>query len=179
MSVLKNITSPSFHVFRMISRIGPIDAYNTEETKQNYSIDIYMKENNQRTVPELQKSHEEKLRAYKMSSILWDHNSKHSLQANIHHTIIGMEVAVLLDLVHDFFKQNDNEFMLSFIDMIIVDTRRIIFNVFGWHEYNEDWTLRGHVANCQCLVGSLINHSCVPNTNWEFNNGQIRFVTNR
>lgn len=177
--VLKSITSPSFHVFRMISRIGPIEAYKTETSKENYSIESYLAEANQRLRPELNKSQEEKCRAYKMASILWDHNSKHSIYYNVHHTIIGVEIGALLELVHGYVKHLDPSQFLSYIDMLIVDTRRIIFNVFGWHEYNDDWSLRAHIANCQCLVGSLINHSCVPNTNWEFTNGVIRFTTNR
>src|SRR5699024_6579771 len=56
----------------------------------------------------------------------------------------------------------------------------VIYNVFGWHEWlsRDDGWMRKHVANCQCLVGSLINHSCAPNTNWEWKDGVIKFTTN-
>lgn len=179
-SLLRHITSPSFHVFRMISRVGPLDAYHVEKEKHGYTIENYLAEPNQRIVPEVRKSQEEKREAYKMSSILWDHDSKHGQTANVHHSVVGLELAILLDLVHSIRRQKpSDEFFLDFIDMIIVDTRRIIFNVFGWQEYNQDWSLKGQIANCQCLVGSLINHSCVPNTNWEFQNGEIRFTTNQ
>ncbi|KPM06989.1 SET domain-containing protein [Sarcoptes scabiei] len=178
-SLLKSLTSPAFHVFRMISRLpDPFLAFEIEQNKQNYSIDHYLSEKNQKFVPESSKTLEEKSRAYKMSSLLWDHDSKHSGQTNVHHVVIGIEVACLLDLVHQMNLDSKSIF-LDFIAMIVVDIRRIVFNVFGWHEYNQDWSLRGHVANCQCLVGSLINHSCVPNTNWEFQDGWIRFITNR
>lgn len=178
-ALLKNGTSPLFHVFRMMSRVGPLNAYETERSLPHYSIEDYLSEENQRKLPETMKTLDEKLRAYKMSSILWDHNSKHSNCSNVHHTVIGIELAALMDHIHGIFTDRSNEFLLDFIDMLIVDIRRIIFNVFGWHEYNKDWSLRGHIANCQCLVGSLINHSCVPNTNWEFVNGQIKFTTNK
>ncbi|KAI2809401.1 hypothetical protein BLOT_000550, partial [Blomia tropicalis] len=98
--------------------------------------------------------------------------------SNAYHTVIALETAAVLDLVHNVrMRRPGNQFLLHFVDMIMVDIRRIIFNVFGWHEYNHDWSVRGHVANCQCLVGSLINHSCVPNTTWEWNDGIIRFTT--
>ena len=35
------------------------------------------------------------------------------------------------------------------------------------------------MANCQCLVGSLINHSCVPNTSWDWKDGVITFITKK
>lgn len=177
-SILSNVTSPSFHVFRMISRVGPIQAYNTEAKKETYSIDQYLAEPRHRFVPEWNKTISERNRAYKMSSILWDHNEKHSDHSNAYHTVIALETAAVLDLVHNVrMRRPGNQFLLHFVDMIMVDIRRIIFNVFGWHEYNHDWSVRGHVANCQCLVGSLINHSCVPNTTWEWNDGIIRFTT--
>lgn len=182
-TALKQITSPSFHVFRMISRVGPLDAFKAEATKSSYSVMKYLDEACHRDVPEVYKQHEQRLSSYQMSSLLWDHDSKHGLQSNIQHTVVGIEVSVLLDIVHNYrdkVKQMGlpkDYTLVKFIDMVVVDTRRIIFNVFGWHEYSEDWTLRGHVANCQCLVGSLINHSCVPNTNWEFENGEIKFTT--
>nr|XP_027201716.1 uncharacterized protein LOC113795708 [Dermatophagoides pteronyssinus] len=181
LSILKALTSASVHVFRMMSRLTPIIAYQTENNDElkDYSIDDYLKEINQRLVPEKDKTMDEKIRAYKMSSILWDHNSKHSTWANVHHIVFGVETAIILDIVHNMSLEKNKEFMFNFMDTIIVDIRRIIFNVFGWHEYYDDWTLRGHIANCQCLVGSLVNHSCVPNTNWEFKNGQIIFTTNR
>lgn len=184
-TALKQITSPSFHVFRMISRIGPLEAFKAEATKDGYSVEKYLEDASHRDVPEVYKKPAQRFNSYQMSSLLWDHDSKHSFQSNVHHTVVGIEVAVLLDIVHDYRDKAkhiglpEDYTSVKFIDMVVVDTRRIIFNVFGWHEYNEDWTLRGHVANCQCLVGSLINHSCVPNTNWEFENGQIKFITNQ
>ena len=181
MSMLKSLTSAAVHVFRMVSRISPIVAYQTETSValEDYSIDDFIQESNQRLVHEKDKTMDEKIRAYKMSSILWHHNTKHSQWSNVHHIVVGVETAIILDLVHNMSLNKSKEFMLNFIDMVVVGIRRIIFNVFGWHEYNEDWSLRGHIANCQCLIGSLVNHSCVPNTNWEFKNGQISLTTNR
>lgn len=173
-SLLRSITSTCCHVFKMISRVGPCEAFDIQSSNNDYTIDQYLKETADQAVRPINEQIN-----YKMSSILWDHDSKHGTDSNAYHTVIAIETVALLDLVHKFrLIRPSTQFLLSLIVMVIIDIRRIIFNVFGWHEYDpEDWSVRGHVANCQCLVGSLINHSCVANTSWEWKDGRIYFTT--
>lgn len=179
-SLARGMTMPAAHVFRILSRMGPLEAFDVEASKGDYSIDDYLAETATGDVPEIEKTRQQKESAFRMSSILWDHNDKHGAYSNAHHTVVAVEVATLLDIAHGYRQRRPStEFLLQFVDSIMVHIRRIIFNVFGWHEYNADWTVRGHVANCQCLVGSLINHSCVPNTSWDWRDGIISFTTRR
>ena len=157
-------------------------AFDTEHSLTDYSIDDYLAERNQCDIPEKQKSAEEKARAYKMASILWDHDEKHGLHENVIHTVTGLETTILLDLVHGFrYTRPSDDFLLDFVKMLIVDMRRLAFNVFGWQCWADaECCTLSHIAYAQCLVGSLINHSCVPNTTWEFNDaGVIQFTANR
>lgn len=162
--------------------MGPINAFDVEEeTKGDYSIDQYLAQFSEDVdCPEEEWTVQQKEKKYRMSSILWHHNEKHSDYYNAQHTVVAVEVAVLLDIIHNFRKYRPgDDFFLAFTSMVLVNMRRIGFNVFGWHEYNDDWSTRGHVANCQCLVGSLINHSCECNVSWGWNDGIITFTTKR
>ena len=127
---IRELSAPVVHVFSMISRVGPLQAYDLAATKADYSVELYLDESRQRDIPELEKNVEERYRAYKMASILCDHNEKiHCIQTNVYHTVLALETAILLDLVHDFRKiQPDHQFLLRFISMIIVDIRRVVFN---------------------------------------------------
>lgn len=177
---LKHISSPSLHIFRMMNRIGgPLETFLTEKSLEQYSIEDYIAEPAQRVCPEWEKTSDEKRRAYKMASTLWVHNDNQSAIKNAHHTVVGIETAVLLDLTHGLRQQRPKmDFFVTFVDLVIVNFRRIIVNVFGWHEYDDSGIIADYVANAQCLVGSLINHSCQPNCTWSFEDGLIRFVAN-
>lgn len=147
------------------------------------------------------KTIEERNRVYIiMSCSLWDHDDKHGPDANVNHTMMAIQVAALLELTNqkdripnsqdlttnqsdasqvDYLdsanhKQAylDQDFFVQFAALLVVDIRRIVFNVSGW----TDWNIDKYVTNCQCLVGSLINHSCVPNTRWEWSDGVICFT---
>ncbi|KAI2809515.1 hypothetical protein BLOT_000664 [Blomia tropicalis] len=178
LSMLFDIShSSSLHVFRMISRIGPIQAYDLERSLlKTYSVDKFLCDIDQNNSKELKH-----FCMYKMYTLLLDHDEKHELAENVQHTLNAIEIAVMLDLVHNYRHQrSDHKFLLDFIVMVMVDLRRIGYNVFGWQQFDSDWSLMGNIANSLCLIGSLINHSCVPNTQWGFSkNGIIQFVTNR
>ena len=119
-----------------------------------------------------------------MASTLICHENKQNSNTNANNTVEAIEVTVLLDLIYKFRQTNpEYEFLLKLITTIGADILRVVYNVFGWNEYeqkdSQDWHIKSHVANCQCLIGSLMNHSCVPNVNWEWKNGEIWFTTNR
>ena len=102
-----------------MSRVGPLHAYDIETTKEDYSIQQYLTEDNQREVPEVEKTRLEKNRAYRMASILWDHNDKHSDYSNAHHTVVAIEVTILLDMVHGFRKTlPDHRFLLNMVSTL-------------------------------------------------------------
>ncbi len=180
------MTMSAAHVFRIFSRMGPLEAFDVEEeTNGAYSIDQYLAEFGEDVdVPEEQWTPAQKAKKYRMSSILWHHDEKHNGYYNAQHCVVAVEVTVLLDLIHHFrSRRPGRDFLVAFASRVLVNMRRITFNVFGWHEYREsaedDWSTRGHVANCQCLVGSLINHSCECNVSWGWTDGVITFTTKR
>ena len=175
-TLLNSLTGPAAHAFRIMSRIGPFQASQLEETQSSYYIEQYIADTEQRDVPEREKTQEEKNRQYQIAASLCDHNDKHSRQTNAYHTVLAIVVTILLELVNGLHLEQDR--FRHFAELVIIGMRRIVFNVFGWHEFEHTSSNRNYVANCQCLVGSLINHSCVPNTTWEWRDGIIRFVSN-
>ncbi|KAI2810113.1 hypothetical protein BLOT_001269 [Blomia tropicalis] len=68
---------------------------------------------------------------------------------------------------------------ISLISIIQVNIRKLVTNVFSWNIYDESYQVKKSIATCQCLVGSLINHSCDPNVEWDFKNGCIVYTTTR
>src|SRR5699024_4406780 len=71
--LIANINECSLHIFRMISRVGPLQAYAIGHSLGGYSIEQYLADQAQRVLPEFEKSAEERNRTYKMASILVDH----------------------------------------------------------------------------------------------------------
>jgi len=151
----------------MIVKVGgPEKAMEIQADKDYYSIDQYLKDYKMKS--------DRKNASYKMSSILADNDSKHNEEDNIAHVITAIELGVCLLIVHGG-GQYEPHYFPKFAAMLVVDYRRIIYNVFGW----TDWDTDEYVANCQCCVGSLINHSCVANVQWCWKDGVITFSTTR
>lgn len=125
--------------------------------------------------PETKQSADKTIPNYSMSSILADHDVLHTGKDNVTHVIMGIEIAIALQLAHPNSVPFSSSAFTRFAAMICTDIRRVIYNVFGW----TDWDLDTYIANCQCLVGSLVNHSCAPNTRWQWKDGVISFVAKR
>lgn len=64
------------------------------------------------------------------------------------------------------------------VEILLLNVRKLTTNMFSWNSLSSSGDLQ-NVATCQCLVGSLINHSCKPNVDWEFVNGCIVYTASR
>lgn len=161
---------------------GPLAVIKCKEQLADYSIEDYLADESQQVCPPSEKTAEERLAAYRMSSTLVDHDEAHGVHENAYHSIFALEIATLYELASGVKLSPDVR--LRFAALIISDFRRVVFNAFGWQSWsaedaNEDGKLE-HIAHAQCLVASLVNHSCDCNTTWEFSDkGMIRFYANR
>lgn len=175
----------SLHVSQMVAFVGgPIRAFDAQLWGQqtHFSIENFLADPAQRTRPHLEKTAAERWAAYTMASALVAHDEAHSFNENVWQTIAGLEMAALFDHLYRFRMERPSlDFFLDLAAMLVVDIRRITFNVFGWQSWAaEDSNDLEHLAQAQCLVGSLVNHSCVPNCSWEFSDeGVIQFVAKR
>lgn len=154
-------------------------AQNWAQKEVHFNIDDYLAEEGQRVKAHLEKTDEEKWRAYAMASVLVSHEASHSHSELVWQTVAGLEMAALFDAQYALNLFENEPLFLDLACMLVADVRRIAFNVFGWQSWaSEDASSElHHLAQAQCLVGSLVNHSCVPNTSWEFSDeGVIQFV---
>ena len=70
------------------------------------------------------------------------------------------------------------EKFLFLVEKIAFLCRKVIFNVFGWSEWNlEDVNSACRIGNCLCLISSFINHSCDSNSYWDFHEGMMTLST--
>lgn len=69
------------------------------------------------------------------------------------------------------------EVFVKLVDIALINIRKLMTNVFSWQSncIHEDTA----VGTCHVLIGSNINHSCIPNVNWSFSNGCIIYTTTR
>lgn len=162
-SLLYSIShAQSLQVFRMISQVGgPLAAFDTERWMHQtaYSISDYLAEDAQRDRRECDKTSEERIRSYAMSNSLVAHDSAHGNTDNVFQAVASLELACLFDLVYGFTSERPGRgFFLDLAAMLVIDLRRISFNVFGWQAWADaDNSKLNHVAHAQCLVGSLVN----------------------
>lgn len=89
---------------------------------------------------------------------------------------------------------------MQLVAIVQLNIRKLVTNVFSWNIYDETYQVKKSVGTCQCLVGeltgevansltfadnlliiagSLINHSCSPNVEWDFKNGCIVYTSLR
>ncbi|KAH9497603.1 hypothetical protein DERF_013579 [Dermatophagoides farinae] len=73
---------------------------------------------------------------------------------------------------------NSYDDFAQLIEILLYNIRKLTTNIFAWNHMGP-FCKGGCVATCQCLVGSLINHSCTPNVEWEFQNGCIIYTALR
>ena len=89
---------------------------------------------------------------------------------NIIEIFSAIKVAILFDYSEqfDFDIEEDMEKFVIFADICLKNTHRIVTNVFGWQEHYHHSTQQENkrFGSCFCNAGSLINHSCEPNTKW-------------
>jgi hypothetical protein len=182
------LSSSSLAVFRNFAKIGCENAFRFEHSVARNGFDIYelIEDESYRTIDESYKTESERIASYKAMTTLLHHNEDNDKFANILHTFIAIKAAILLnysnlldiDIVYDF------ESFVNFTDIILLNVRRILTNVFGWFQNsnqspNNESQDRNHVANCLCVVASFINHSCFPNTYWQFIDGKIVYTAFR
>lgn len=67
---------------------------------------------------------------------------------------------------------------LKLAEIIQYNIRKLGTNVFSWKYYDDD-NAKHYIASCQVLIGSLINHSCIPNVDWDFFDGCISYTSLR
>ena len=80
---------------------------------------------------------------------------------------------------HLLLLNNTVDEYIRLIVIIQMNIRKLITNVFSWNNYDDNCCVTKTVATCQCLIGSLINHSCNPNVEWDFRNGCIIYTALR
>jgi hypothetical protein len=172
------------HVFRMFTKIGCENACEFEDSvaRNGFDINEFLEDERQQTVPEKDKTESERIVEYKAVITLLHHNSEQNKYMNIFHTFTAIKAAFLLNYCHLLPSDIvwDLKSFVEFVDIVIINMRRVLTNVFGWFEYPQELKgQRNHVANCHCFIASLMNHSCDPNTYWEFIDRKITFTAIR
>lgn len=77
---------------------------------------------------------------------------------------------------HRYGLESDNSFQDSISALLtIVSTAmtKTVLSEYGWHSLVND-SERIQVGNYQCLLGSMIAHSCEPNVEWSFDGQYFR-----
>lgn len=82
-------------------------------------------------------------------------------------------------LTQELYAAFSKEEYQQLVAIVLVNIRKLSTNVFSWNLYTESSSVRKNIGSCQCLVGSLINHSCDPNIEWDFRNGCIVYTSTR
>lgn len=185
----------SAHVFRILSQTGPLEALKmaAEIQEKGYSVEQYMREQSGAEKDETQKE-QSKVHHFKMAASLCNHSEKvqtglaFSNTSTAHHIVLALKVVALLDIVHNdrfgesLFKDDNNNLLIELADFALHFIRRLVFNVFGWQTKEEGGGGKDEqivsIGHCLCLVGSLVNHSCAPNTIWSWSpQGEIVFTS--
>lgn len=152
-----------------------------KEQFPEYTIEDYLADGTQQFLRPSEKAAEDRMATYRMSSTLVDHDEAHSTIENAYHSIFALEIATIYELASGVKLSPDVRLRLA--ALIISDFRRVVFNAFGWQSWTADADADDkleHIAHAQCLVASLVNHSCDFNTTWSFtDNGMICFTANR
>ncbi|XP_017461490.1 PREDICTED: SET and MYND domain-containing protein DDB_G0292140-like, partial [Rhagoletis zephyria] len=176
----------AMHLLQLITRVGgPKEALEIQRklADEGYSIDQYLEEKKALLSGKDKNvllDHQLSVVDYKMACILASNEDKQTLESHVKYTVMALETAIAIIFVSE--KEGDNghlldetDFLVPFAARLTTNLRQLSYNVFGW----TDWALDLYVGNCQALVGSLVNHSCVANTKWEWKDGVISFVTKR
>lgn len=168
----------AMHILLMITRVGgPKVALQIQSklAEEGYTIDDYLKEKKNGSSSG---KPEETVADYKMACILASNEEKQPLESHVKYTIMALETAVaIINAFSDSANSDlmEPDFFVPFAAKLTTNLRQLSYNVFGW----TDWSADLYVGNCQALVGSLVNHSCVANTKWEWSDGVITFTTKR
>ncbi len=130
----------------------------------------------------VEKTADERMATYAMSSSLISHNEVHSVAENACHSVRALEVVALYELISRVELSPDVR--LHFAVLLICDLCCVVFNAFGWQKWSpeaDNESKLEHVTHVQCLVASLVNHNCnCISTPWEFTAaGMITFFANR
>lgn len=170
------LTFQAAHVYRILSQTGPLEALKAvrEVKEDGYSFEQYLREES--GAGEVKGKKKSRLDHFKMAASLVDHSANalgaFSATSTAHHIVLALKVVALLDIASHsaLFKENDSNdhhhLLLELAHLALSFIRRLIFNVFGFET-------SGH---CLCLVASLVNHSCAPNTRWSWSpHGEIVF----
>ena len=160
---------------------GPLAMITSAEQFADYSVEDYLVDCALQITRPVEKTADERMATYAMSSSLISHDEVHSAAENACHSVRALEVVALYELISRVELSTDVR--LHFAMLLIGDLRRVVFNAFGWQKWSAEADSESkleHVAHVQCLVASLVNHSCDCNTTWEFTAaGMITFFANR
>ncbi|KAH9403152.1 hypothetical protein TYRP_015921 [Tyrophagus putrescentiae] len=142
------------HVFRMIAKTGgPLAMIQSAEQFADYSVEDYLANCALQITRPVEKTADERMATYAMSSSLISHNEVHSVAENACHSVRALEVVALYELISRVELSPDRR------------TTR---------------ASESNVAHVQCLVASLVNYSCDCNSTWKFTAaGMITFFANR
>ncbi|KAJ6224620.1 hypothetical protein RDWZM_003165 [Blomia tropicalis] len=185
--LLDNEQLSTVHVFRIINEIGvdKVLQYERLHGAKSYTVHEYLKESDLRTKTSFELNNNDRFTLYRMSTALAEHSRKYIPSMNVYQSLQAFNLALIL-----LVKRNeqptkstsdmsiDREILLELFQVCFVYIRRVSVNVFGKFDY-EQKNDRQTVATAEILIGSLINHSCEPNVEWQIKSGHLLFRTNR
>lgn len=173
------------------------------------TIDEFLNDENLRVTAHYRQDCEQRLKMYRMNQALADHNDMYEDYYDICYMGVSIDVALLFFLKEMLSENSapdevlwDRLALINFnqlqglqskmpflsgtigeyvqlVAIIQLNIRKLVTNVFSWNVYDDSFQVKKNVATCQCLVGSLINHSCDPNVEWDFRNGCIIYTALR
>ena len=115
---------------------GPLAMIQSAEQFADYSVEDYLANCALQITRPVEKTADERMATYAMSSSLISHNEVHSAAENACHSVRALEVVALYELISRVELSPDVR--LHFAVLLIGDLCCVVFNAFGWQKWSPE-----------------------------------------
>lgn len=172
--------NPFYQVYRAVTRVGAQKAFDmaSDENREAFDYKKWLKRFYCRDVQPVYRANvrEERLKHFEALLALTDNDANFNPAENARQILLAIETALLIEN-KDQFKTYDPKKFTKFVAFIIKMFRKTLTNSFAWTQMTSAGQHR--VGSCLAVYSSLINHSCLPNSFWQFIEDKILFRTSR
>ena len=174
------VNNPLYQVYRSVTRIGAEKAFEmgTKEDREPFDYKKWLKRFYCRDTQPVYRANmrEERVHHFEALLGLTDHNDSYSPEENVKQSLLAIETALLVEN-KDQFKTYDPKKFTKFVAFLVKMFRKTLTNSFAWGQPTPYYHNR--LGSCIAVYASLLNHSCLPNSYWQFIEDKILFRTTR
>ncbi|XP_054166846.1 uncharacterized protein LOC128964290 [Oppia nitens] len=172
------IQSPLYQTFRVVTRIGAEYAFKTatDFDLQKFDLQKWLCRFYGRDCHLMyRRIRDEKRHHFEAFLSLTDNDNKYTTEDNAKHTLMAIDLALLIEYKKAFVADNEQTFV-SFVAFLVKTFRRTLTNSFGWTVKDPQQSQQNlALGSCVSNYSSYINHSCDPTMFWQFFGDKLIF----